>query len=494
VNEHVRHPELIASEKSVALSPDKPRALQTEALRLAAFVAKGEIAKPDAVDALYGVAEGLGLLRTKRDREDIEHLIGQGLVGRETLLPKKNDPQPKAATEGQVGQVGHLGRLRAPSGASATVRLRCMSEIAPEPVNWLRPGRLAAGKVALLFGEPGIGKSQISLEIAARISTGAEWPDGGNAQLGDVVILSSEDGLADTVRPRLDAAGADVSRIHVVETFRNETGAARTFNLAADLDALEREIGGTKGNVRLVIIDPVTSYMGRIDSHRTTDVRGVLEPLAAFAERLGVAVLGISHPPKSTPARAMNAVTGSGAYVAFARSVFLVVAEPDTDRRLLLPVKNSLAGHPAGLGFDLDERDPGNGSRLRTWSGPAIRSRLQRMKRLPLQQRPKLPTMPSRRPKNGWLTCLALDRSRPTKLRSKRRPLGSRNGPCGGQRRTLVCRPVNTASMVDGGGICRKPPRRRPRMPKVAKKISWPPSRDRRSRLLSILDHRLLLK
>jgi putative DNA primase/helicase len=221
---------------------------------------------------------------------------------------------------------------------------------------------------------PGIGKSQISLDIAARISTGAEWPDGGKAPVGNVVILSSEDGLADTVRPRLDAAGADVNRIHVVEAVRTATGKARTFDLAADLDALEDAINANGGDVRLIIIDPITSYMGRIDSHRTTDVRGVLEPLAAFAERLGVAVLAISHPPKSTPAKAINAITGSGAYAAFARSIFLVAEEPETDRRLLLPVKNSLAAHPAGHGFHLEKLDPGTGlpaSRV-VWSGDPV--------------------------------------------------------------------------------------------------------------------------
>jgi putative DNA primase/helicase len=358
MNRQVRHAELIAAEQSVALSPDKLRALQTEALRLAPLVAKGDIAKPDAVDALYDAAVGHGLLRTERDRENIEHVIGQGLAGIETLTPAKNDAQPKAAIVNQAGHIGHLG---ATSGGTATVKLRCMNEIAPVPVQWLWPGRLAAGTVALLFGEPGIGKSQISLDIAARITTGAEWPDGGYAPLGDVIILSSEDGLAVTVRPRLDAAGADVNRIHVVEAVRNANGAARTFDLAHDLDALERAIHTIDGVVRLIIIDPITSYMGRIDSHRATDVRGVLEPLNAFAERLGIAVLAISHPPKSTPAKAINAITGSGAYAAFARSILLVVEEPDTDRRLFLPVKSSLTAHPKGLGFHLEQRDPGTG-------------------------------------------------------------------------------------------------------------------------------------
>jgi putative DNA primase/helicase len=358
MNRLVKHAELAAAEQSVASSPDKLHAVQKAAVRLSHLVANGDITEPDAMEALCAAAQDQGPGRKRCSREDIEHVVGLGLKGLLALPVAKMGAQSKAAV---VNQVGHVGRLGATSGGTGTVKLRCMNEIAPEPVQWLWPGRLAAGKVALLFGPPGIGKSQLCLDIAARITTGAEWPDGGSAPLGNVIILSSEDGLADTVRPRLDAAGADVNRIHVVEAVRNPEGLTRTFNLAADLEALEREIGAIKGNVRLVEIDPVTSYMGRIDSHRTTDVRGVLEPLAAFAERQGVAVLAISHPPKATPAKAMNAVTGSGAYVAFARSVFLVEEEPDTDRRLLLPVKSSLAVHPAGLGFHLEERDPGTG-------------------------------------------------------------------------------------------------------------------------------------
>jgi hypothetical protein len=115
VNQQFRHPELIAAGQSVALSPDKLRALQAAAIRIAPFVAKGEIAKPDALDALLGNAEAHGLLRTKRDRENIEHVIGQGLLGRESLLSAKNDIQPKAATKAQVG---HVGRGKQETGVS----------------------------------------------------------------------------------------------------------------------------------------------------------------------------------------------------------------------------------------------------------------------------------------------------------------------------------------------------------------------------------------
>lgn len=109
------------------------------------------------------------------------------------------------------------------------------------------------------------------------------------------------------------------------------------------------------GDVAMITIDPITSYMGKIDSHRTTDVRAVLEPLAAFAEEYNVAILAVSHPPKAVQAKAIHAVSGSLAFVAAARMVFIVVEEPETGRRLMLPTKNNLAPLPAGLAYRLEQ-------------------------------------------------------------------------------------------------------------------------------------------
>jgi RecA-family ATPase len=92
-----------------------------------------------------------------------------------------------------------------------------LSGVEPEEVNWLWPGRIPRGKTTLLAGDAGLGKSYLSLDIAARVSTGGTWPDGGDVAEGDVLIVTAEDGLADTVRPRLDNLGADVSRVHHID-------------------------------------------------------------------------------------------------------------------------------------------------------------------------------------------------------------------------------------------------------------------------------------
>jgi putative DNA primase/helicase len=169
----------------------------------------------------------------------------------------------------------HLRRngANAQDGSSLAGRslfVRRASEIRPEPIEWLWPNRVAIGKQTMIVGEPGLGKSQLTAFMAAAITTGGQWPcNEGQAPLGSVIILSAEDDAADTIRPRLDAAGADPTRVLIVSAVRSDDGKGRrTFNLQADLDLLEQEIAKA-GDMRLVIIDPISSYMGKTDSHRS---------------------------------------------------------------------------------------------------------------------------------------------------------------------------------------------------------------------------------
>jgi putative DNA primase/helicase len=139
-------------------------------------------------------------------------------------------------------------------------------------------------------------------------------------------------------------------RVHIVGSVKDEKH-ERSFNLQDDLAILADKITEI-GDVVAVVIDPITAYMGgNVDAHRTTDVRAVLSLVADWAERLNVAVLAISHPPKASQGKAINAVTGSLAFVAAARLVFIVAEEPETDRHVLLPVKNNLGPKAAGLGY-----------------------------------------------------------------------------------------------------------------------------------------------
>ncbi len=232
----------------------------------------------------------------------------------------------------------------------ASLRTKPFSEIKPERVNWLWPARIPSGKLTLIAGDPGLGKSMLTAYIAAIVSKGGTWPDGTHAPTGDVLIVNLEDGQADTTRPRLDAAGADVARVHAADLVQQLDSTLRCMTLAdvqPIADALAR-----MPQPRAVILDPASAFMGSADSHVAADVRGLLAPLAELAQRSGVAFILIAHLNKSSAQSAMNRINGSGAYVAACRSAWIVVKDKDDElRRLLLPLKNNLGPDQGGLAY-----------------------------------------------------------------------------------------------------------------------------------------------
>jgi len=251
-----------------------------------------------------------------------------------------------------------------------------MADVKPEPVRWLWPGRIALGKLTLIAGDPGLGKSFLTLDVASRVSTGAGWPDaiGVSHSPGGVVLLSAEDDPADTIRPRLEAAGADLSRIVVLQAVHAGGGgrsSVRTFDLTRDLSALERAIRDTP-DCRLVVIDPVTAYLGGTDSHKNGEIRGLLAPLADLAARYGVAVVAVTHLNKSGGGSAVYRTMGSLAFVAAARAAWAVVADKaDPHRRLLLPIKNNLAANRGGLAYSFVD-SPGHDQPQLAWEEGAV--------------------------------------------------------------------------------------------------------------------------
>lgn len=201
---------------------------------------------------------------------------------------------------------------------------RCMADIAPEPIQWLWPSRIALGKVTMLAGDPGLGKSMITVAMAAHVTTGTPWPvDRSECEIGSVIMVSAEDDPADTLRPRLDAAGADVSKVHVLKSVlvldHEGKSKDRTFNLARDVEALDNLLRQTP-DCRLITIDPISAYLGGTDSHNNADVRALLTPLAAMASKHKVAIFVVTHLNKSTQANVLYRASGSLAFVAAARA------------------------------------------------------------------------------------------------------------------------------------------------------------------------------
>jgi hypothetical protein len=238
--------------------------------------------------------------------------------------------------------------------------IRCADQIEPRAVEWLWSGRIARGKLAVFGGDPGLGKSKLLLFIAGAFSNGGQWPcNEGRAPCGHVIILSAEDGEEDTIIPGLMAAGADRSKIHIISAVR-EGDDRKMFNLQHDLDLLEKyitEIRRPGDSVVAVIIDPLTAYLGRVDSHKMAEMRAVLGPIAEMAARLNVAVIGNTHLSKSADNnKALYRFVGSIATIAAARTAFVIVEDhEDSTRRLFLNAKNNLAPIQPGMAFRVEQ-------------------------------------------------------------------------------------------------------------------------------------------
>jgi hypothetical protein len=295
----------------------------------------------------------------------------EGIAASLRLLTWPDAPEHGDAADllehGSAADVDALIEAATPLTAPGPVLVR-LEDVRREPLTPLWAGHLYRGKPHIIEGDPGLGKSTMSLDLAARVSTGATMPDSspGIAPAG-VVILGAEDGLADTVRPRLEAAGADLSRIVALTAIMDAEG-ERLPALPLDLAAIERAI--SEVDAALVIIDPLMAFLdSSVNSWRDQDVRRALAPLARLAERTGCAVVLLRHLNKSAGSHALYRGGGSIGIVGAARVGLLVAADPDDDeRRILATVKNNLAPHPPSLAFRL-VGDEATGAARVEWLG-----------------------------------------------------------------------------------------------------------------------------
>lgn len=249
--------------------------------------------------------------------------------------------------------------------------LRRLSDVVPERLEWLWPGRFPAGKLVMLDGDPSLGKSTLALTFAAHVSTGKPWPDGGFCPAGDVVIMSAEDGLADTIRPRLDAAEGDPRRVHALTAvpYVTEDGTIRHRPpTLADTHVIRGVIEQT--GARLLVVDVLMAYLPtKVDSHRDQDVRGVLHQLADVADATGCTTLLLRHLNKAGGAAALYRGGGSIGIIGAARAGYLVAPDPeDETQRVLACIKSNLAAEPPSLSYRL-ESAPGTHVARVVWCG-----------------------------------------------------------------------------------------------------------------------------
>ena len=286
--------------------------------------------------SLQGIAASIRIIELPdlAPKGDVSDWLNAGNTIEDLLKLVESAPQWKPETGSRIDE-----------GLLHVVR---MADVEAEEVSWLWHPYIPLGKLTLLEGDPGLGKSWLTCALAAGVSCGRGLPGAGIYEPGNVLMLSAEDGLGDTLRPRLDAVGADVSRVLALAE-------PVTFD-AAGLIQLEATIIEYKPV--LVIINPLFAFTGgKVDIHRANECRAISAPLAAVAERQGCAMVAVRHLGKARGGgHPLNAGIGSIDFAAAARSVLLVGADPDeTNKRAIVQIKNNLAPHGPAIGYTLED-------------------------------------------------------------------------------------------------------------------------------------------
>ena len=228
------------------------------------------------------------------------------------------------------------------------------SEVKPEHVKWLWAGRIPLGKITALDGDPGLGKSALTLDLAARTTTGSPMPDGSAGVNGGVLVISAEDGPADTIVPRLLAVGANPERVRILKTIRDSHG-ERHLEIPSDVSVIERAAKSVEA--KMIIIDPLVAFLAAtVNSFSDQNIRRALAPLSTMAERMGAAVLIVRHLNKNSDGSPIYRGGGSIGIIGAARSGLLVARDPDDETgvsRILASTKSNLGPSPVSFRYTL---------------------------------------------------------------------------------------------------------------------------------------------
>lgn len=266
------------------------------------------------------------------------------------------DAEPAAADVAEARRFAATTRPpsdRSTLTADRVVKIRCGANIKPLAIDWLWPNWLPAGKLTILAGAAGTGKTTLAIAIGAVVTTGGRWPDGSVlARKGNILIWSSEDVADDTLVPRLIASGADLNRCHFIEGIA-QNGESVPFDPSQDIPELHRAVERI-GGVSLLLIDPIVSAVAG-DMHRANDVRRSLQAVVDFGEAYSCAVIGITHFAKGGAGKTpQDRVIGSQAFGALARMVLVTAKEEDSTRRVLARAKSNIAPDDGGVAYSLE--------------------------------------------------------------------------------------------------------------------------------------------
>lgn len=304
---------------SVVITPDRDAPGQRHAAKVAA--------------SLHGKAKSIKVVELP-DRDgyqikDVSDWLAAGgtLTELETLVSKAPEYKPK----------------------ESDISLVCIADVEAESVSWLWFPYIPKGKLTLLEGDPGIGKSWVSLAITTAVSLGTGLPGAEDTEPQRVLLASAEDGLGDTIRPRLDAMAGNIRNVHAIKGAL-DFGNGGLAILAGYIEQV---------NPALVIIDPLVAYIGAgVDIHRANETRAVMAQLADIAEKHGCAILAVRHLTKGGMLKPIYRGIGSIDFAAACRSVLMAGCDPDNpQKRGIVQIKSNLAPMGKAIGYEL--RDGG---------------------------------------------------------------------------------------------------------------------------------------
>jgi hypothetical protein len=236
-----------------------------------------------------------------------------------------------------------------------------LADVRVERIRFLWEGRFAYGTLSLLAGEPGAGKSTLAMYIAAVVTTGGTFPDAPDHRVerGTVILLSAEDDPATVVAPRLQFAGADLSKVVLltaISTPKADGKRRERMVTLADIDQIEKSLD-RHPDTKLLIIDPVGDVVGKADGNSDSEMRGLLGELRRVVKARGIACLLVAHTNKRAGAPALHRVMGSTAFTGIVRNAWVVLKDPQDDSRRLLVLLKANTGRRDGLAFT-EEKDP----------------------------------------------------------------------------------------------------------------------------------------
>jgi putative DNA primase/helicase len=320
----------MAAEMADTLEGGRNDTLNRLAFRAGQLVADGEIEKSNC-RSLIQAAVSTGL-SAEEVRRTFNSGFGAGLAASVTASPSTANKKQKGADE---------------------VIVQCASDVDVKPIDWLWPGWLPKGKLIILAGQAGTGKTTLALSLAATITAGGQFPDGFTCAPGNILMWSGEDAPDDTLVPRLKASGAELERAYFIQG-AVIGGSRRPFDPATDILKLEAE-AQRLGEVSLLIIDPVVNAVSG-DINKANEVRRGLQPLVDFGERNNCAVLGVSHFKKgSAGSHALERVIGSQAFGALARMVLVAAQKEGQEKRVLARAKCNIAPDHGGFEYAIQQ-------------------------------------------------------------------------------------------------------------------------------------------